>query len=157
MSTQAMRRGFTLVEVLIVSVILGLLAAIVLPQFANASVTARKTALMHQLQRLRSQVQLFKVQHGDATPALNGDNWTDLLNPSVFEGLMQGPYLSAPPRNMLNQFTTVLVVDEDPAFGDSVTGTHIGFVYNPATGVIMGTNTAGTRVFNEANVDDPTN
>ena len=36
------RRGFTLVELLIVVVILGILATIVIPQFSNASQQARE-------------------------------------------------------------------------------------------------------------------
>ena len=39
------KKGFTLVEILIVVIILGILAAIVIPQFANASGDARTTNL----------------------------------------------------------------------------------------------------------------
>ena len=63
------RRGFTLVEILIVVIILGILAAIVIPQFTNASQNARESSLQSTLQTLRSQIQLYKLQHGDSLPA----------------------------------------------------------------------------------------
>src|ERR1700710_973951 len=61
-------RGFTLVEILIVVIILGILAAIVIPQFTNASQDARKSSLVSQLQTLRSQVSLYALQHQDQYP-----------------------------------------------------------------------------------------
>ncbi len=62
------KSGFTLVEILIVVVILGILAAIVIPQFTGASTEAKESSLVSNLQSMRSQVELFKIQHNDILP-----------------------------------------------------------------------------------------
>ena len=49
MLVRARKTGFTLVEILIVVIILGILAAIVIPQFTNASQDAIESALLSQL------------------------------------------------------------------------------------------------------------
>ncbi|MHC4982563.1 MAG: prepilin-type N-terminal cleavage/methylation domain-containing protein [Planctomycetota bacterium] len=61
-------KGFTLVEILIVVIILGILAAIVIPQFTEASNDARESALASDLQTMRSQLELYKVQHLENYP-----------------------------------------------------------------------------------------
>jgi general secretion pathway protein G len=70
-------KGFTLVEILIVVVILGILAAIVIPQFTGASTEAKESSLVSNLQSIRSQIELFKIQHNDLIPgeimATNGN------------------------------------------------------------------------------------
>src|SRR3954468_21850549 len=68
-------KGFTLVEILIVVIILGILAAIVIPQFTNASTDARKNSLTSQLQTIRSQIEMFKLQHNDNLPDFATSQW----------------------------------------------------------------------------------
>lgn len=68
--------GFTLVEILIVVVILGILAAIVIPQFTNASQAARASQLTAQLQTIRSQLELAQLEHQGVYPTLAGNDST---------------------------------------------------------------------------------
>src|SRR3569623_2631659 len=98
------RRGFTLIEILIVAIILGILAAIVIPQFSSASTQARTSALQSTVQTLRSQIALYKLQHGDTLPdmpAHSGSNWTLLTATSTYQGTTVGPYMQATPTNTL--------------------------------------------------------
>jgi len=91
-------RGFTLIEILIVVVILGILAAIVIPQFSSASQEASISSVRSQLQTLRSQVELYRVQNNEY-PAIGtisaavADN-----NPGGFQTLVDGGYLQRLPE-----------------------------------------------------------
>ncbi|MCH8004927.1 MAG: type II secretion system protein [Planctomycetes bacterium] len=90
-----MRRAFTLIEILIVVVILGILAAIVIPQFTDASQEAMRSSLLTQLQTIRSQVELHNVQNPTTlfdpmNPPVAGEPWSALVNNN---------YLQSPPKN----------------------------------------------------------
>lgn len=55
------RRGFTLVELLVVIVVLAVLAAIVLPKFMNSSTRSKESALKSDLKLLRNAVSNFQT------------------------------------------------------------------------------------------------
>ena len=100
------RTGFTLVEILIVVIILGILAAIVVPQFTDASNEARMSSLTSDLQTVRGQLELYKVQHLDTYPAaatlvtqmtsMTDAGGTVGSDPNVH---IYGPYLQKFPSN----------------------------------------------------------
>jgi general secretion pathway protein G len=102
-----MRSGFTLVEILIVVIILGILAAIVIPQFTEASNDARESQLKSDLQTLRSQLELYKVQHLDSYPAQDNSGDTmvaQLKEKTLVDGTVDaagtlGPYIIEFPTN----------------------------------------------------------
>lgn len=85
--------GFTLVEILIVVVILGILAAIVVPQFTSASNEAIKGALQSQLQTINTQVELYRVREQGAFP-----NFASAVN-NGWEDLVTADYLKEEPVN----------------------------------------------------------
>ena len=91
-------RGFTLIEILIVVVILGILAAIVIPQFSSASQEAAVSSVRSQLQTLRSQVELYRVQNNayPATGAIYSDSTANV--PGGFQDLVDGGYLQRLPE-----------------------------------------------------------
>ena len=79
-------KGFTLVEILIVVIILGILAAIVIPQFTNASTDAKKNSLTSQLQTIRSQIELYKLQHNELLPDFAGKQWLQMTGQTNVSG-----------------------------------------------------------------------
>lgn len=122
-------RGFTLVEILIVVVILGILAAIVIPQFTEASTEAKQSSLCSDLQTVRSQIELYKVQHNDNMPGtVTGVTFVDALTKkTLLSGALAaatdtsfyGPYLQQMPKNPFND---KLTVDVGGTLGDGSNG-----------------------------------
>ena len=97
---KAIKRGFTLIEILIVVVILGILAAIVIPQFTNASDEAQESQARTQLQSMRSQVQLYRVKN-DVLPGGMADAdavWAALMSSTDADGDAQTPYIATEPE-----------------------------------------------------------
>jgi general secretion pathway protein G len=58
------RRGFTLVELLIVIIIIAVLAAVVVPKFVNSGLRSREAALKSDLKLYRNAIDLFRNDTG---------------------------------------------------------------------------------------------
>jgi general secretion pathway protein G len=135
-----------LVEILIVVIILGILAAIVIPQFSSASNDARESALASDLQTLRSQLELYNIQHLDHYPnvesADSGVNWAATTDADFVlrmtgktdeygqtTGTTFGPYMQNFPTNAFNGLNDVSVTaGAAPADGSS------GWHFDTSTG-----------------------
>lgn len=138
-----LKRGFTLVEILIVVVILGILAAIVIPQFSDASEDAKESALTSNLQTVRSQIELYKVQHGGEVPQpeSGGATWDRMTTYTDIDGTASatkdttycyGPYLQKVPTNPFNNKSAVEV-----GTGSAAGGTTYGWYFNSSTGAFQ--------------------
>jgi general secretion pathway protein G len=148
--THGRKSGFTLIEILIVVIILGILAAIVIPQFSNASSDARKASLQSTVQTLRSQVALYKLQHGDALPDITS-NWDALTLTSTYGTNTVGPYMQSVPTNGLVSGSGSVTSNSSVADGNGDTKTSgytTAYVYDltGATGKVWGCDDKGNVV-----------
>ncbi|RIK66392.1 MAG: redox-sensing transcriptional repressor Rex [Planctomycetota bacterium] len=97
------RKGFTLVELLIVVIILGILAAVVIPQFSDASTDTRVSSLQFNLREVRKQIDLYRHHHNGNFPALASfvDQMTKKTDAdgTVNAAGKYGPYMQKVPNN----------------------------------------------------------
>jgi len=102
------RKGFTLIEMLIVIVVIAILALIVIPRLLGAGRRAKESALRGDLQQLRNAIQQFEADLGDypltvdqlmadpaSPPSGQGGGGID-LDPEGYKG----PYLRTPDNNL---------------------------------------------------------
>jgi type II secretion system protein G len=144
-------KGFTLVELLIVVVVLGILAGIVLPAFNSSTDDAKASAVQSNLAAVRSAVDLYKVQHNDVFPgyAVGGGAPTETLFINQLSLVTKkdcssaplgtalfpfGPYLKTGiPANPYNGLSTIQIIADGAALPAAGDDSH-GWVYKPQTG-----------------------
>lgn len=131
------KSAFTLVEILIVVIIMGILASIAITQFSSISLESKENMLRENLRIIRTQIAIYRAQHSGLPPGKDSDgNISEALFVAQITGKtdmdgnpgnLYGPYMSKIPSNTLNQNTTVSVVNDlpDAASGDD------GWIFNP--------------------------
>jgi len=120
-------RGFTLVEILIVVAVLGIIAAMVVPQFSNSSTQVKNSALSTDLRKVRTQIELYKFHHKNMLPASSGETnddfkqrMTEKTDADGNSGTDYGPYMREIPMNPFNDLKTVRI--DGPAAGANTEG-----------------------------------
>jgi prepilin-type N-terminal cleavage/methylation domain-containing protein len=127
--------AFTLMELLIVIVILAILAAAIIPQFADVSVDAKDSTADLNVRILRAQIELYKAQHDGLTPSLTLAELTKATDASGADGGPFGPYLQRIPVNPFTNSATVRQSATNPPAAASGAA-DAGYLYHPATGRI---------------------
>ena len=142
-NTKTAQSGFTLVELLIVVIILGILAAVVIPQFNSAAAEARESAVASNLATLRQAIELYKVQHNDTFPgATIVTQLTTTTDVTGAAGTKYGPYIRQGfPKNPVSSDATVATAATMPAAADDSSG----WVYATGTGDIKANSTGAAH------------
>lgn len=86
--TPRMEKGFTLIELMVVIVILGILAGLVLPRFMGRTEEARRTKARIQIENLEGALKLYKLDSGTYPTTEQG-----------LDALVQKPSTGAIPKN----------------------------------------------------------
>mgnify|MGYP003124257298 FL=1 len=133
---KTMAKGFTLVEILIVVVILGILAAIVVPQFTNAANEARTGNIATQVSTIENQLELYAAQNNGTYPTVAelAADWAVMID---------GDYLKELPVHPFDSTSDVAAWDSDGVSDQAIiyedaTG---GWLYDPDTGNIAASTT----------------
>jgi type II secretion system protein G len=138
MLTPTRRAAFTLVEIMIVVLMLGILAAIVIPQFTSASELAQGNAVKMDLHRIRQQIEVYRSQHNDpptssetfeAQMTLATDEDGDDPRPVGTPGYPLGPYLASIPKNPFTDSRDIAAIDAEAGASAWVYDANTGGFY----------------------------
>ena len=140
------RRAFSLVELVIVVIVVGILAAIAIPRFSSAGESANDSALAADLETLRKAIDVYHGEHLGKYPdvARVGNQLTQYtdahgnVSPTRTTAHTYGPYLRAIPALKVG-----------PGRGSTgiaaARGNDIGWLYDETTGQITAACTSSDR------------
>lgn len=125
-----MKKGFTLVEIMIVVAIIGLLAAIAIPSFMRARTTSQQNACINNLRQIEAGKDQYALEQGLTNLASMGadvDAFSNLV--SVGSGYIKG-YPTCPSTNAAKTATgSAACYDVNPIGSNAgcliVSATHI--------------------------------
>ena len=128
----AKRRGFTLVELVIVVLVIGILTAVAAPKMMNTATNARISGTKQSLMVLRDALELFRAQNGTYPAVGTINSATGLL-----------PFLSGPfPTNQVMGTPSAAVVAGTTPITAVVAG-GAGWSYDAATGELRVNDASG--------------
>ncbi|UCG59925.1 MAG: prepilin-type N-terminal cleavage/methylation domain-containing protein [Phycisphaerales bacterium] len=162
-------KAFALVEILIVVVVLGILAALVIPAIAGHSAAAKGSALATDLKLLSRFALIYKAQHLEVAPGYpNGQTAQPPTEQAFIDhatlssdssgqtaavgtpGFNRGPYLDKIPVNPFSGKNTVQMLGDGDAFPANADDSH-GWIYKAATSEMRadttGTDDTGKRYY----------
>ncbi|MFC1781948.1 type II secretion system protein [Planctomycetota bacterium] len=153
------QRGFTLVEILIVVVLLGILATTVISMASGSALSAKESALATDLSLLRRFILIYKCQHLEVSPgypdgvttvapteaafvnqATLSSNSSGVTMPIGTAGFERGPYMQKLPANPMNSLSSVQMLGDGADFPAAADNSH-GWICKPSTSEIRADST----------------
>lgn len=139
---RARRADFTLIDALILVTLMAAVTAGAMPLVSAADGQAKASALAQNLRILRSQIELYKLDHGGEPPLLFKGGFPQLTQATNAQGVPGppgkdhpfGPYL--PAGIPVNPYTGVNTVEATDSFPPTKPGTAGGWLYHQETGRI---------------------
>jgi len=132
-----LKAAFTLIELMIVVAILGILAAIVLPEFQNQSQLAKEAAAKANLKILREAIERYALDHNGVPPGYPDNDPTKTPNwvYIVVQLTTDNKYLTKIPDNPFNNKSRVFMVANNQTINPDGFYGYLanGWVYRPAT------------------------
>lgn len=122
MHPSARRNGFTLVELVVVVLIMGIIAAVALPKMATSTTTAKTNAAKQSLVVVRDAIEMYRAENG-AYPTSAATLATTL------KPYLRGPFPPAPLG--ANAGSSAVAVGTDPP---TVVSGGAGWAFTVATG-----------------------
>jgi general secretion pathway protein G len=147
-----MRKGLSLVELVIVACIIGILAALVVPLVQGQATDAKTAAAKDNLRILRSTIELYAANNGGIPPGYEDNSRSGAVDETFFrdQTVVVAKYMRRIPENPFNNLDTILMVGNGQTFPSEATGDY-GWVYQPSTQIIRldwpGTDQDGVRYF----------
>lgn len=134
------RKAFSLIELVIVIVIIGVISAIAIPRMTRGAQNAGATALKGSLSVMRSSIELYRTEHDGKFPTATSvataltaytkiDGSDANATPDVASGRIYGPYVrKIPPLPVgLKKNSTGIAATDRPG---------VGWIYEETTGDI---------------------
>jgi len=134
------RRAFSLIELVIVVVILGIIGAIAVPRMSRGASAAREGSLVTDLARMRAAIQLYHTEHNDNYPG--ADIMNQLTKKTDVDGNVEGggsggPFIYGPYLREIPTLKAGSKAGEGLNTIETTSGTGNAWLYTPADGSIF--------------------
>jgi len=136
--------AFTLVELMIVIAILGIIAALVVPNMRSYTEQAKEAAAKRSLQIFRSTIERYAAEHNGVPPGYPNDDPTRTPSSNFLRMQLctNSAYFKKIPENPFNELNSVRIVGGSSVLAAEASD-DTGWIYKPGRKAIK-LNSAGT-------------
>ncbi|MEM7624887.1 MAG: prepilin-type N-terminal cleavage/methylation domain-containing protein [Planctomycetota bacterium] len=120
-------KAFSLVELIIVVVVIGLIAAIAVPRFSKASEEASTAAMKANIDEIQKAVDLYQAEHGD---------YPLTIDPAWFISQEVPPHVFSPDNPVAVEIATEVDLWNPVSISVNPENDWTGYWYNPNNGVV---------------------